>query len=294
MKPIDQTHAFLTWFEAIGVDRWDVGALRSDDVMLNHYDQSRGDMSRLIPWARAENANGANVYARPHRRTSWPVLFFDDVPPDVARATVARLDALAVRTSQAGGCHLWIRMDAALTEQERGRYQETLRPYFGADPRSTSGEHYGRLPGFKNMKRGGDWVNVLVSSTAGVLFPLAEVIARIPTEEPDEPPAFSQPPQPTIQTPGGGRCGSRPFAASRAAVVTSGVDGSESGREWGYVCGALEHGADPAVIRAGLEERARSRGKRRPEAYAWRTVENALLHVAARRADFVRIGRAGS
>ncbi len=53
-------------------------------------------------------------------------------------------------------------------------------------------------------------------------------------------------------------------------------DTSESGREWGWVCGSVEHGKDPDEISRQLEIRARNRGKNDPEGYARRTVARAL------------------
>lgn len=77
----------------------------------------------------------------------------------------------------------------------------------------------------------------------------------------------------------------RPTKAGRTPDAYSCPDGfscvktndtSESGREWGWVCGSVEHGKDPDEIRRQLEIRARNRGKNDPEGYARRTVARAL------------------
>ena len=59
-------------------------------------------------------------------------------------------------------------------------------------------------------------------------------------------------------------------------VHSGGNGGSESENEWGYICGKLEHGADPIILERELTQRAEARGKRNAQAYAHRTVQNAL------------------
>lgn len=118
------------------------------------------------------------------------------------------------------------------------------------DPGSVSGEHFGRFPGFRNWKRGGAWVNLIsLPDTA---------LPRLKTFD--------------SSLPHGGRRGS----SGRPSSCVETNDTSESGREWGWVCGSVEHGKDPEEIRRKLEIRARDRGKNDPEGYARRTVSKAL------------------
>jgi hypothetical protein len=69
-----------------------------------------------------------------------------------------------VKTSQEGGCHIWLSCTCNLGEWERHQAQRWLAPLAGADIASTSGEHLGRLAGFKSWKRNGTWVNVVAAS----------------------------------------------------------------------------------------------------------------------------------
>ena len=92
-------------------------------------------------------------------------------------ATARGHGGLAVQTSPAGGCHLWLPCARTLDEAARHRVQRWLAECMGADLGSVSGEHLGRLAGFRNWKRGGCWVNV-------VAFPEDRTTAPLPMTVP--------------------------------------------------------------------------------------------------------------
>lgn len=158
MRAADHTQAMLDWWAATGVDRVDLAVRRASGAMLWQRDRPIARLS--LAWARAENAQQADIYLRPERGRSWPLIMIDDVALGRADAVAREVDALLVETSPAGGCHVWLRCDRALAEDERRRVQRTWLVKLGGDPGSVSGEHLGRLAGFKNWKRGGCWVNV--------------------------------------------------------------------------------------------------------------------------------------
>ncbi len=82
--------------------------------------QQRASLSELpLPWARFENSRGADVYIRPERIASWPLVLLDDVEISLARRIAAKYAALCVRTSPTGGCHVWLRCTRPLGEGER-------------------------------------------------------------------------------------------------------------------------------------------------------------------------------
>ena len=138
-----------------------------------------------------------------------------------------------------------------LDELSRHQAQRWLAPRSGADVASTSGEHLGRLAGFKNWKRGGTWVNVVEAShrrrrwvpRAGDAAPLLGV---------------------------------EPAPESTGDQTSCSTDTSPSGVEWGWVCGMLEAGLPPRETYYRLVERARSRRGRDAERYARYTVGKAL------------------
>jgi len=260
MKAADHTRAMLTAWKGWGVDRADLAVRVPDGGMFWQRDRPLEELP--LAWPRAANAHGAEVYIRPARGFDWPLVFLDDVAVPLAVAVANRHDGLAVLTSARGGCHLWLPCAQPLDEQGRSRVQRWLAGKFSADPASISGEHLGRLAGFRNWKRCGCWVNVLAFPTGacGVRGAL-EVPLNI-LEEPDAPPI-----RPMTRTDPPGR---------------TGRDASPSGQDWAWVCNMLEGGMDPEKVCRELIAMARSRRGADTERYAQRTVERAMVKVGRR------------
>lgn len=264
MKAQQQTQWMLGWWRDIGIDRADLAVKRwGMGGMIWHHDLALDSLP--LPWARSQNVQKAEVYIRPARGYGWPLVFLDDVDGSLADGVAQKYEAVVVETSPAGGCHIWLACDRALGEQARAEAQRWLARCVGADPGSVSGEHLGRLAGFKNWKRGGTWVNVLDASRHGRRWdPTAAVpISRIekmrsPTSRPDA---------------------RRPDARGADTPRLGEPDTSPSGREWGWVCTLLEKGFAADVVYARLVKRARSRRGRDAERYARRTVQRALERV---------------
>ena len=238
MRAANQTQRMLDWWTKAGVSLVDLAIGRSGGAMLWHHRIPLDDLP--LSWARAENARRGEVYIRPARGFEWPLVFLDDVSPALACATARKYAALAIATSPAGGCHVWLTCTRSLDEQARRDAQRWLAERASADPGSTSGEHLGRLAGFKNWKRSGTWVNILAASKGGAW----------------DPSFASEAPQ-------------------TASPRDSRRDSSDSAREWGWVRDLLEAGHDPEVIYQQLLLRARPRRGADTERYARRTVERA-------------------
>lgn len=258
MTAREHTQSMLRWWSQASVLRADLAIRRKQGAMLWHYDLSLECLP--LRWAGAENARRADIYIRPARGYSWPLVFLDDVPQTVAARVARKYASLLVRTSEEGGCHIWLRCRSTLDEDERRAAQRWLADHVGADRGSISGEHLGRLAGFKNWKRGGTWVNVLnrsatfPSDIAPSWDPLVVLTRRL--------------------APQGASSG---HAVSRRRTrIAFGNDTSESGKEWGWVCGRLEAGHDPDLVYQQLLERARQRRGRDAERYARRTLDRAL------------------
>jgi len=247
----------IEYFKQIDIESFDLAARGSGKMILRENVQA-GDIDRYLKWLGAENAKGSEVQIRPHRYNSNAVIFLDDVERKQAIAISNKYSACVIETSVEGGCHIWLQTNHKLNERERYLTQRYLQPLINSDRGSISGEHFGRLAGFKNHKRGGQWVNVIEVSNAGVWCVPSEVLI-------DDEAIISRP---SLSPKGGG------------VVHNSGDNGgSESENEWGYVCGRLEHGADPVLLERELVERARGRGKRNARAYAHRTVQKALSRI---------------
>jgi hypothetical protein len=238
----------LRWWREIGVDRADLAVKQRPPAgMILHHDLALGHLP--LTWARGLNLCQAEVYIRPARGYAWPLVFLDDVPTPLARRVARKYDAMVVQTSPAGGCHIWLGCLQPLEEQARCKAQRWLARHLAADPGSVSGEHLGRLAGFKNWKRGGTWVNVLDDSRHRRLW------------DPTAVPSIS-------------RHDKIPADASRQ--VLRHTDTSPSGREWGWVCGLLEAGSPPQEVYERLLDAARKRRGHDAERYARRTLRSAL------------------
>ena len=259
MNAADHTEAMLAAWKALGVDRADLALKLPDGAMAWQRNRVLEDLP--LAWPRAANAHGAEVYIRPARGFAWPMVFLDDVAPALALEGVDRHGGLVVRTSPAGGCHLWLPCARPLDEEGRRRVQRWLAGRFGADPASVSGEHLGRLAGFRNWKRCGCWVNLLRS----LVDPELRLVIPQEILDPKElSPCRWAKPDPAD-----------PY-------TRSGRDTSPSGLDWHWVCSMLEAGRDPEQVRRDLVATAWSRRGNYVERYAQRTVESAMRKVGRR------------
>ncbi len=253
MKAEQHTQRMLMWLRDAGVERLDLALLRHGGAMVWHHSKTHGELP--LPWTRAMNVHRSEVYIRPSRHGSWPLVFLDDLAPSLAAAIARKYGALVVATSPQGGCHVWLKCSEKLCESKRALAQRWLARRTGADLASTSGEHLGRLAGFKNWKRSGVWVNTIATS-------------KLPPWDPS--PALHEPSE-----------AKRRRRAPNNAI--NGVDTSPSGRDWAWVCAQLESGGDPQAIYNDLAARVISRRGPDSERYARRTVERALSHIHSRR-----------
>ncbi len=205
-----------------------------------------------LPWLRCENAAGADIYFRPYRHEAWPLVFLDDLSPNMAGKIAGKYRAAVIGTSK-GRCHLWLHMTRALDERARFVTQKSLveRLNGEADPGSVSGEHWGRLPGFRNRKPGRNcWVNLLILSQGPSCHP-ADVTVHISNQ---------------------GKRGEVLLSPENQAAAKM----DHSTREWGWVMGSLENGVSPRQVLASLIERAQARrGHKDGIRYACYTVEKA-------------------
>ena len=242
----------LDWWLDANIYHVDLMVKRPGDATILHANVPINIIP--LPWLRAENARGADIYIRPERNLSWPLLFLDDVNPEMAKKIASKYALLIVRTSIQGGCHLWLKTTTPLDEDERGKAQRFLSQRVQSDRASASGEHFGRLAGMKNWKRGGVWVNVVHAvSTACIPWNPAQALNSSEIQITAR----------KIQT----------IHAPKSNVYPG---KSESEREWGWVCSAIEAGISPERILKRLIQRATFRRGADAERYAKRTVEQAV------------------
>lgn len=265
MSARQHTRRMLGWWRDLGIERLDLAVMRRPGKMKWHKDLALSSLP--LGWAKRENVHQADVYVRPARGYAWPLVFLDDVAAPMAARVARKYDAMVVETSPAGGCHIWLSCESPLEEEARREAQRWLARQIAADPGSVSGEHLGRLAGFKNWKRGGVWVNVLDAPCRGRRWDSAAALctsARVWRTDTGTCPETAK----WIDT--------RPEP-----------DASPSGKEWGWVCGQLEAGCCPKRVYARLIETARARRGGDAERYAQRTLERALERTAGHRTSVV-------
>lgn len=271
LKPAQQTARQLAWLTAHGVAAMDLAVQRvSGSWLAPHQGIAPDAVAHLLPWCHAENARGANIYIRPHRHSAVPVVFLDDVTSSAAMLLAEQHPALVVETSP-NRCHVWLAVERELAERERFAVQATLaarsvndQPL--ADRGSISGDHYGRLCGFRNRKRGRDcWVNLRFAGDCGAPFATA--------------PSVEQSASSVISTAGG-----RVEPGGAEAPRQRG-HASESERDWAWVMSKLEQGIDAARLTQALADRSGARRGMDAERYATRTVQRAVERVRRKVAE---------
>jgi len=255
-KAATHTATMLDAWHQAGIERADLAVRTANAAMLWYGDCPLDQLP--LAFARAHNVKQADIYVRPARGYPWPMVFLDDVPVPMARRIARKYATLAVLTSTLGGCHLWLRLTRALDEQQRCHVQRWLIPRIGADPGSVSGEHLGRLAGMKNCKRGGEWVNVL---------------------QRPHPHSSAWDPTPALRS---ASLTKRALIDPAAPPRCGRADRSESAREWGWVCGALEAGLSPTAVYQRLLNHASPRRGPDAERYARYTIARAIRRTAKR------------
>lgn len=250
---LDHARQHLACWAWSGITRIDCALRTPNGAWHAWYDQPLH--SPCLAAARAANTHRqADIYIRPAHAHPSTLLFLDDVPPPRAIAWLRNHPGIAIRTSPAGGCHLWLLLNRSVDIPTRARLQRHLAAILGADPASTSGDHYGRLAGTRNHKRGGSWITCCAQNRHATPI------------NPDLTPAVDIP---------------RSQRPSPSAAGPSATDRSPSGRDWAWTCRALAAGADPHAL---VLELAATAAQRRTQAdalrYAQRTVDKAQRHTA--------------
>ena len=157
-----------------------------------------------------------------------------------------------VRTSPGRYQALWSVPRGELDHARAEALTGGLAARYGGDPQMTDVARVLRIPGYRNWKRGGTPCSLMLSTGREAR------IAEFPADLPERPTGDSRAAAP------------RPRAVRRPGRG----DTSPSGRDWAHVRQGLREGADPETLVAELA--ARRRDKPRPQAYAERTVRNAV------------------
>jgi len=280
IRPIEQISMFLSWFGDQGVKYYDVHirkpAVPGADyqsglwIWLCHNERvSATDvLKRLLPWLRYENANGSDIYFRPHGEMDHRIVFLDDVSLINALKVANKYTACVVETSR-GNTQVWPATDRPLNKHARKNVQQSLSKRGYSDPGSVSGDHLGRLCGFSSMKHG-TWVNLTGATTVVPytpdIFNIAMDISPQESRHPGQKPGMIRSERTKSSLDRWGAC-----ASKRMGIC----DTSFSGREWGWIMGMLKAGMNVDEITNKLIEASDKRGKKHADRYARNTIRKA-------------------
>jgi len=144
------TEAVTAQLEALGTERFEVGALSRERKMIQR-ELSKEGVIRQIPRLKALNAQDHEIYVRPAGDHGWILI------DDLTRSAIEKLDqqglrpSLVVETSPQN-YQAWLWMGRALPAEERLQLSRDITREFGGDTGAIGSLRYGRLPGFTNRK----------------------------------------------------------------------------------------------------------------------------------------------
>ena len=251
MNPLQQMVFMIRWFFKNGATSLDIHLRCPKTKKASYFDDNWFWITRnenlderkslaLLKWCRFQNMKGSDIYIRPHRHKSQPILFLDDLNIKRAIQVSRKYTSLVVQTSS-DNTQVWIVTDYSLDEENRLRAQRYVANLGYSDKGSISGEHLGRFCGVKSQKRN-CWVNIITHSSIKKYHPKF-----------DSPPSFSR----------------------RGACAYINPNNSESELEFSEVLKRLRKGISTLEIELWLNQKAENRGKRHSQKYAQRTIEKA-------------------
>ena len=195
-----------------------------------------------MKWCRFKNYKGCDIFIRPHRHDKQPIIFLDDLSLEKAIRVSKKYRSLIIETSQ-DNTQVWISLEKSLCESDRKLLQQHISTVGFTDQGSISGEHFGRLCGFKSQKRN-YWVRHIKASSSKRYRP------------------------PTLRA--------SPFPQGGACAKIRPEGSSLSEKDFSWVLSETRKGVPSDKLISSLARSAEARGKPAPMKYAVRTVRRAL------------------
>ena len=255
---------FAAWLLA-GVGRLDLAAATYEPTgKVGCVEQARAPLTgdnieKMLAWARARNAHGAQVWVRPAAElAASPFLMLDDVRIARAMAVPHKYAAAVIETSP-GNAQVWLRASRHLTREQRQDVLRSLCRLIGSDPGAISEPRWGRMPGFRDRKPGrSGWTNTVVLAEGRQFDPSPHLAAAAPAGTP---------------------------AATGFVARDRGAKRDESRAEFCFAARALRRGVPVETVIERVARHALDRGKRRgaddARLYAARTVARAQAQIPA-------------
>lgn len=278
-KPEDLTKT-AAWrqMSAMGCRVLEVGVRNGDRGLMMRRQWTPSEALHFLPWLKARNARGADIYIQPAPDLMHGLVLVDDL----SRQAIAKLvadgltPACTVETSRAN-LQVWVKIAPVVLPALRTVIARRLARDYGGDPASVGAAHFGRLAGFTNCKpqrlhADGRRSFVLCRTWDGAAAPAgAQMLAWAVRQQDSLSPAPA----------GRAACGARrPVGAS--------ATGDQSRADFARACGLARAGrglAEIAAVLAAESPRIAERKRGHIGDYCQRTAEAAMRVVtAARRA----------
>lgn len=132
---------------ALGAATVNLGVLLPSGTMIRRLGWSPAAVDRALPWLRAQNAQGAQIFVRPSLDAVTAVLV-DDIP--TSRLSHLTVTPAAIVETSPGNTQVWVRFTHPVPIGHARAIARTLQAAWGGDPSSADGQHFGRLVGFTN------------------------------------------------------------------------------------------------------------------------------------------------
>lgn len=151
--PVDRTaQAVRRQLQAMDCERYEVGIRDASTGQMMHREWSGPEIERNLGWLKRMNAQGNDIYIRPHAEERHGLVLVDDID-GVTVETMADdgLQAACVVETSPKNLQAWVRVENAPTGQIRAEIGRICVERYGADA-GCVGHHYGRLAGMTNRK----------------------------------------------------------------------------------------------------------------------------------------------
>lgn len=145
------TQAVLSQTKALHSELFEVGVFDAVAQRMHLRTWDTAGILKSLPWLKHQNANGRNIYIRPHGEHSMSLV--DDLTKQaVTRMKVDGYQPAAVIETSPGNYQAWLHHGQVLPKDVSTEAARDLAKRYGGDLKSTDWRHFGRLAGFTNRK----------------------------------------------------------------------------------------------------------------------------------------------
>lgn len=146
--------AVIAHLDAFGCDRFEVGVFDREEELMMNMDLTREEILNRLPWLCRRNAEGCEVYVRPHPEDPQNGLVLVDDLEETAGAEMVRRGwrPSAVLETSPGSFQAWIRVGSFVEPEVRLSIARRMARELDGDPGAVGARQYGRLAGFTNRK----------------------------------------------------------------------------------------------------------------------------------------------